>query len=41
MEKWGASFFSASFLFMDMVGLFSDVHSRYPLGANPRGVKEY
>jgi hypothetical protein len=41
VEKWGASFFSASFLFMDMVGLFSDVHSRYPLGANPRGVKEY
>ena len=38
VEKWGASSLNCSF--MDMVE-FSDVLCRYPLGANPRGVKEY
>jgi hypothetical protein len=49
VEKWGASLCrkmgsvhpSQHFGFlMDMVGLFSDVLCRYPLVANPRGVKE-
>ena len=38
VEKWGASALNCNV--MDMVE-FSDVLCRYPLGANPRGVKEY